>query len=219
MTISQSDLPDKFCAYLHIEKNASPLTVTNYKKDIDAFAEFLQQRFKNEFHWQQIGALDIRAYLADLNKHNYAKRTIARKISSLRSFYKYLVRENYLEYNPFVNVKTPKLDKKLPSFLEEFEINELLQLPPKTLLGIRDQAVLELLYATGCRVSELVGLTLASIDIANRYVLLHGKGDKERIVPVGTLCCKALKEYYDKSRKVILQKYPDNEHDYVFVNR
>lgn len=218
MTISQSELPDKFCAYLHIEKNASPLTVTNYQKDIKSFADFLQQRFDRDFQWQQIGALDIRAYLADLNKHNYAKRTIARKISSLRSFYKYLVRENYLEYNPFVNVKTPKLDKKLPSFLEEFEINELLQLPDKTLLGMRDQAVLELLYATGCRVSELVGLTLESVDIANRYVLLHGKGDKERIVPLGTLCCNALKTYYENSRKVILQKYPNNQHDYVFVN-
>ena len=77
---------------------------------------------------------------------------------------------------------------------------------------------MELLYATGCRVSELVGLTLESVDIANRYVLLHGKGDKERIVPFGTLCCNALKTYYENSRKVILQKYPNNQHDYVFVN-
>lgn len=218
MAILQSDVTEKFCAYLHIEKNASPLTVTNYRKDINAFAEFLRERFKNDFQWQQIGALDIRAYLAELNKHNYAKRTIARKISSLRSFYKYMVRENFLDYNPFVNVKTPKLDKKLPGFLEEFEINELLQLPSKTLLGMRDQAVLELLYATGCRVSELVGLTLDRVDIANRYVLLHGKGDKERIVPLGTVCCSALTEYFDNSRRAIMQKYSVTEHNHVFIN-
>ncbi len=218
MAISGSALPEKFFAYLNIEKNSSPLTVSNYQKDINCFAAFLKQRLQGDFQWQQVSALDIRAYLAYLNKCNYAKRTIARRISSLRSFYKYLVRENYLGYNPFLNVKTPKLDKKLPSFLEEFEINELLQLPPKTILGLRDQAVLELLYATGCRVSELVGLTLDNVDLANRYVLLHGKGDKERIVPLGHVCCRALTEYYQNSRKIILDKYKHDEHNYVFVN-
>lgn len=217
MLISENILPDKFCSYLHIEKNASPLTISNYQKDIRVFSDFLAERYNKQFCWDKVTVLDIRAYLAFLNKHNYAKRTISRRISSLRSFYKYLVRENYLEFNPFVKVKTPKLDKKLPGFLEEIEINELLELPPENILGIRDQAVLELLYATGCRVSELVALTLENIDLENRYVLLRGKGNKERIVPLGHLSCLALKKYYKSSRNVLLNKYGES-HDFVFVN-
>lgn len=217
MLISENILPDKFCSYLHIEKNASPLTISNYQKDIRVFSDFLAERYNKQFCWDKVTVLDIRAYLAFLNKHNYAKRTISRRISSLRSFYKYLVRENYLEFNPFVKVKTPKLDKKLPVFLEEIEINELLELPPENILGIRDQAVLELLYATGCRVSELVALTLENIDIENRYVLLRGKGNKERIVPLGHLSCLALEKYYKNSRNVLLNKYGES-HDFVFVN-
>lgn len=217
MVISENTLPDKFCTYLHIEKNASPLTIINYKKDIKAFSDFLIDRYNEKFCWNNVTVLDIRAYLAVLNKHNYAKRTISRRISSLRSFYKYLIRENYLEFNPFIKVKTPKLDKKLPSFLEEIEINELLEMPEENILGIRDRAVLELLYATGCRVSELVALTVESIDIENRYVLLHGKGNKERIVPLGHLSCLALEKYYKESRNILLHKY-GKSHDFVFVN-
>lgn len=214
----QDNLQKKFLEYLQVEKNYSELTISCYAKDITLFYEFLQSKYQQGFQWQQISILDIRSYLAFLNQEHYAKRTVARRISSLRSFFKYLVRENYLEYNPFLKIATPKLDKKLPSFLDELEINELLALPAHNVLGLRDQAVLELLYATGCRVSELVGLTLENVDLANRYVLLHGKGNKERIVPLGKISCDALQEYYDKSRKVILNKYAGSEHNYVFIN-
>lgn len=214
----QDDLQKKFLEYLFVEKNYSELTISCYAKDIILFRDFLQNKYSRGFQWQQISVLDIRSYLTFLNQEHYAKRTIARRISSLRSFYKYLVRENYLEYNPFLKISTPKLDKKLPGFLEETEINELLSLPAQNLLGLRDQAVLELLYATGCRVSELVNLTLENIDIANRYVLLHGKGNKDRIVPLGKISCDALLRYYNNSRNIILSKYAVNEHNYVFVN-
>jgi integrase/recombinase XerC len=193
------------------------LTVNNYECDINNFAEFLTNRFNGDFQWSQVGALDIRAYLSFLNKEEYARRTIARRISALRSFYKYMVRENILEYNPFVKVRTPKLEKKLPVFLEEFEINELLNLPDQEGLGLRDQAILELLYATGCRVSELVGLTTIRLDLSNRYVLLLGKGNKERIVPLGNTCCNAVKKYY-LVRTELMAKYNAPAHDYVFIN-
>ncbi len=212
-------LAPKFFDYLSVEKNSSPLTVSNYQKDINAFCEFLDRRYPDGFQWKQLNALDIRAYLAELNKKQYARRTIARRISALRSFYKFLIRENYTEYNPFAKVKTPKLEKRLPTFLEEIEINELLELPGKDPLGLRDQAVLELLYATGCRVSELVGLTTGKVDIGNRYVLLLGKGNKERIVPLGEACCKALTAYYRDSRTAIMARYNTSGcHDNVFVN-
>ncbi len=218
MGTTQQKYLEKFINYLSVEKNSSPLTAINYQNDINCFYAFLNQRFNGKFDLAEIGPLDIRAYLAELNQKQYARRTIARRISSLRSFYKYLVRENCLEYNPFSKVKTPKLDKRLPVFLEETEINELLDMPEKTPLGMRDRAALELLYATGCRVSELVGLTMEKIDLGNRYVLLLGKGNKERIVPLGRTCCKALADYCSKSRKTIMGKYNTPNHNFLFVN-
>jgi len=217
MNNAQQNFVKRFLTYLSVEKSSSLLTVNNYEKDIKSFAEFLMERFNGDFHWKQVGPLDIRAYLAFLNKEEYARRTIARKISALRSFYKYMVRENILEYNPFAKVRTPKLEKKLPVFLEEFEINELLNLPAQEGLGLRDQAILELLYATGCRVSELVGLTTMRLDLSNQFVLLLGKGNKERIVPLGSTCCKAVKKYYPV-RSELMTKYNVPAHDYVFIN-
>lgn len=207
----------RFLTYLTVEKSSSLLTVNNYERDINSFADFLKERLHEDFHWKQVSALDIRAYLAHLNKEEYARRTIARRISALRSFYKYMVRENILEYNPFAKIKTPKLEKKLPVFLEELEINELLDLPEKEGLGLRDQAILELLYATGCRVSELVGLTINRVDLSNHFVLLLGKGDKERIVPLGNTCCQAIKNYYPV-RSHLMGKFNVPAHESVFVN-
>ncbi|HIU64717.1 MAG TPA: tyrosine recombinase XerC [Candidatus Avacidaminococcus intestinavium] len=207
----------EFLNYLALEKNCSELTIINYETDIQLFKEFLTKRLIT-FTWQDISVLDIRAYLTYLDDKKYARRTIARRISSLRSFYKYLVRENVVGVNPFVGVKTPKLDKRLPVFLEEVEITELLSLPKKDELGLRDRALLELLYATGCRVSEAVGLTINNVDIGNNYVLLLGKGNKERIVPIGKLASNAITEYLKFSRAVILEQKKAAKHDFLFIN-
>lgn len=206
-----------FLRYLELEKNSSLLTIQNYATDIKLFITFLQKRVGN-VSWENVTVLDIRAYLALMNDEKYARRTIARRISSLRSFYKFLMRENYVKSNPFMKIKTPKLDKRLPVFLEEVEINELLELPARDELGLRDQALLELLYATGCRVSELVGLTLEHIDLGNQYVLLLGKGNKERIAPIGSAAVKAVDVYLIKSRPVIMRRYDIKEHHRLFIN-
>ena len=206
-----------FLRYLELEKNSSLLTIQNYATDIKLFITFLQKRVGN-VSWENVTVLDIRAYLALMNDEKYARRTIARRISSLRSFYKFLMRENYVKSNPFMKIKTPKLDKRLPVFLEEVEINELLELPARDELGLRDQALLELHYATGCRVSELVGLTLEHIDLGNQYVLLLGKGNKERIVPIGSAAVKAVDVYLIKSRPVIMRRYDIKEHHRLFIN-
>lgn len=207
-----------FLTYLDIEKNCSQYTMSSYQKDLTAFAEFIRTSQKKDFLWEQITPLDVRSYLAELNKQQYARRTIARRISALRSFYKYLVRENILEYSPLTKVHTPKLAKQLPAFLNEIEVDELLSLPDKqNKLGLRDQVALELLYATGCRVSELVGLTLERVDIANRYVLLLGKGNKERIVPLGHTCCEAITAYYPV-RFELMQRYHRDEHHHILIN-
>ena len=206
-----------FLRYLELEKNSSLLTIQNYQTDIRLFIAFLQNRV-GTVSWENVTVLDIRAYLALMNNEKYARRTIARRISSLRSFYRFLMRENFAKSNPFMKIKTPKLDKKLPVFLEEVEINGLLELPAKDELGLRDQALFELLYATGCRVSELVGLTLEHIDLGNQYVLLLGKGNKERIVPIGGAAVKAVDIYLIKSRPVIMRRFNVKEHERLFIN-
>jgi len=208
-------LVEKFLAYLQVEKNCSALTITNYQKDLSAFASFIKSEGLVE--WLDITALEVRAYLAFLNEKKYARRTIARRISALKSFYKYLVRENKLEASPIAKVKSPKLEKKLPVFLDQIEITELLELPGIDPLGKRDAAILELLYATGCRVSELVGLTLDRVDLQNRFVLVLGKGNKERLIPIGHTCCSALAYYYPE-RKNLIEQYHAPLHNSVFVN-
>ena len=121
--------------------------------------------------------------------------------------------------NPFAKVRTPKLEKKLPVLLEEVEINELLAQPDTSdTLGLRDKAILELLYATGCRVSELAGLTLDRLDLGNQYVLLLGKGNKERLVPIGHPCVRAMDAYITQSRTALMEKFKVGEHDFIFVN-
>ena len=217
MTTTFEQYPQRFLNYLTVEKACSELTVTNYNKDLASFAAFWQQRTGKAMLWEQVSSLDVRAYLAFLNEKGYARRTVARRISALRSFYKFLVRENILEVSPLAKVRSPKLEKKLPTFLEEVEVNELLTLPDTKPLGRRDQAILELLYATGCRVSELVGLTLERLDLGNRFVIVQGKGNKERLVPLGHSCCQALAAYYPY-RMELMQRYHVEQHDYVFVN-
>ena len=217
MTTTFEQYPQRFLNYLTVEKACSGLTVTNYSKDLASFAAFWQQRTGKALLWEQVSSLDVRAYLAFLNEKGYARRTVARRISALRSFYKFLVRENILEVSPIAKVRSPKLEKKLPTFLEEVEVYELLTLPDTKPLGRRDQAILELLYATGCRVSELVGLTLERLDLGNRFVIVQGKGNKERLVPLGHSCCQALAAYYPY-RMELMQRYHVEQHDYVFVN-
>ena len=209
---------EKFYNYLIVEKNGSRLTGENYRRDISGFEQFMIEKAGESFRWNEIQVIHIRSYLAWLNHENYSRRTIARRISSLRSFYKFLLREEYVRQNPFAKVRTPKLDKRLPVFLEEPEINSLLDLPDATPLGLRDQAVLEMLYATGCRVSELAGLHLADVDLSGLFVLLHGKGNKDRIVPIGHTCRDAFLRYYAQSRSPLMAKYHVEEHQHVFVN-
>jgi len=216
MQEADNRLVEKFLTYLSVEKNCSELTVINYRKDLAAFSRFADSKIQ-EASWLDITPLDARAYLAELNEKGYSRRTIARRVSALRSFYKYLVRENKLEASPMLRVKSPKLEKKLPVFLDQIEITELLELPGVDPLGKRDAAILELLYATGCRVSELVGLTLERIDLQNRFVLVLGKGNKERLVPIGSTCARAIQSYYPE-RKGLMEQHHAAGHEKVFVN-
>lgn len=211
------DAIESFLRYLRIEKNVSEHTMDAYKKDIERFLEFLKHQGVDD-DFKSINHIMIRSYLAELKKDQYARRTIARRIASLRSLFRFLCRENIVDTNVFSAVHTPKLEKRLPSFLEENEINELLTLPPSTVLGLRDLAILELLYATGVRVSELTGLTLKDLELERGFALIYGKGAKERIVPIGSKAIQAITVYLKQARPQLEKKYPALSPQQLFLN-
>ncbi len=206
-----------FFRYLRVEKNASPHTIASYRTDIDRFFAFAAAKLgMDEVPLAAVTPILIRAYLACLKDEDYARRSIARKMAALRSFFRHLCREAVVAENPFTTVRTPKLEKRLPVFLDPGEITAILDLPKNDSLGRRDAAVLELLYATGIRVSELAGLTVRDVDLAEAYALVYGKGSKERVVPVGRKALAALKLYLDLARPRLTDGAA--AHDRLFVN-
>ncbi len=201
--------------YLMIERNAAQHTITSYLKDIEDFEGFLVVEKITDIN--EIEYLTIRKYLATLNAKDYSRRTISRKLSSLRTFFKFLLRENQIESNPFQLVSTPKMDKKLPVFMYAEEINELLTMPEEdTVLGIRDRAIMDVLYASGIRVSEMVALNLSSIDFVAETALVCGKGNKERYANLGQYSLDALANYIDNSRNKLTT---DIDNEALFLNR
>lgn len=182
-----------FLNFLTAEKNASPHTVKNYRIDLREFSLFLKEKDSREVTY-----LDIRSFLAYLKGHQYSRSSISRKLACLRSFFKYLARENLLETNPAAGIQTPKREKRLPQFLNPEEMVRLLEAPVKnTWEEKRDKAILETLYSSGLRVSELVGLNQEDVDVFGGLVRVKGKGKKERIVPLGQMALKALQTYVE----------------------
>ena len=161
----------------------------------------------------------VRAYLAFLNEKQYSKTTIARKLATLRSFYKFLVKRNQLSSNPVIAVRTPKQEKKLPRFLEYEEVKELLETPPMdNWLGARDRAIMETLYSTGIRVSELVALNMDDIDFLGEVIHIRGKGKKERIAPIGSSALQVI-QHYMEFRNKRAQSNTNFDSKVLFVNK
>lgn len=182
-----------FEKYLKFEKVASSETIRSYSRDLNSFFDYLQREGGVKF--KDVSSVMIRGYMGLLHK-KYEKSSIARQISAIRSFFRFLCREGILEANPADLVSTPKLPKKLPKVLSVDAVFHLIQAPNvKSDLGVRDRAILELLYASGLRVSELVGLNVESVDLREGVVKVRGKGKKERIVPVGREALKAISAY------------------------
>lgn len=183
-----------FLSFLQTEKNASEHTVKNYQIDLREFDVFLEKKDLSD-----VAYLDIRSFLAHLKTKNYSKSSISRKLACIRSFFKYLVREKFLSSNPASSVATPKRDKRLPKFLDSTEVANLLEAPSReNWEEKRDRAILETLYSSGLRVSELVGLNRDDVDIFSALVRIRGKGKKERIVPVGKIALEAIQNYLEK---------------------
>lgn len=197
---------ENYLDFLQGAKNVSPHTVHNYRRDIEQFLEFLRRLTSGDFVFPEVDTYMARRYLASLIGKEYSRKTVARHIAALRSYSRYLCREQMIESNPFVGIRTPKLERRLPQFLDVPEIDDLLKLPPLTPLGRRDAAIMELLYGAGVRVSELTNLSLQSIDLNECYILVFGKGAKERIIPIGRMAVKAISSYILESRPLLLRK-------------
>ncbi len=224
-SVENRGLIPQFIHYLTVEKNASPHTCRCYQRDLEGFEDFLKNSglvlpSSAEVEWGKMDRMAIRKYLSFLHRKN-KKSSIARKISTLRSFFRYLNREQMVASNPAKSVSTPKVEKTLPTTLTVDEAFRLME-SPKGLSEkvppagrkdkrLRDQAILELLYSSGLRVSELVGLNLKQIDLDLGIVRVMGKGRKERIVPVGGKAIESLNAYLNERGRI-------KDEDPLFVN-
>lgn len=207
-----------FVESLKIEKNSAPLTLKSYEKDIRGFLDFLGNDI---FALKMVSHLNMREYLALLKEQKYARSTIARKVSSIRSFLRFLKGQGFLENNTWELVSIPKKEKRLPKFLYADEALDLLEKPERySYIGLRDKAILEVLYGTGIRVSELAGLDLSSIDAEDGYLKVKGKGSKERILPLGSYALQALAIYLTKSRPFLEERNQEKDKNAaLFLNR
>lgn len=208
----------EFLTHLALEKNASDKTIKSYREDLTQALAFVRGRaHKGHVDPADWTTRNVRAFVAWLHERGYAKSTVARRLAAVRSFSKYLCRAGTLEVNPAMGLRGPKQDKKLPHFLTLADVQKLLAAPPDTdWAGRRDRAVLETLYASGVRVSELVGLDLIHVDLNDGVITVRGKGKKERLALLGPDAVKALTAWY-ADRSALLAR-AGRETDAVFLN-
>ncbi len=207
-----SDLIDQFLNYMRIERGVSENTIEAYGRDLRGLIDFIE---KEGIPCQKINIHLLSNYIAYLSKR-LSRRSLARNISAIRTFFKFLVLEGVIEENPARFLEVPKVSKTLPGILNEHEIELLLNQPSdSTPIGIRDKAMIELLYATGVRVSELVHLRISDVDLSVGYIKVKGKGSKERFVPIGEKAVSVLKEYINKARSKFDKKKGS---PYLFLN-
>jgi integrase/recombinase XerC len=242
----ENPLITEFLNYLKFERHFSPHTAKCYSADLTQFCAFLvgeadesaqragqaaglgQGRAATgtavlaatdlKQRLLQLEADDVRRFLAHLGKQDYSKSTTARKLATLRSFYKFCLRRGYIENNPLVSIRTPKQEKRLPKFLEIDQINKLLNTPDDTtLLGARDKAMFEVLYSTGMRVSELVDLNGQDVDETSQCIRVRGKGKKHRTSPIGPTALGAIRKYRDLCKAD--PRFASFDPDALFVNK
>ncbi|WP_429956839.1 tyrosine recombinase XerC [Enterococcus sp. AZ196] len=214
--MQNEEIMEEFMSYLITERGYSNKTKEAYQRDLDNFCDFL--RDSGEPLLISVNHLDVRVYLAFLNDRKYSRNTISRKIASLRSFYQYLLKHEKIKENPFSYVHLKKKQARLPRFFYEKEIESLFDsvngVKP---LDQRNRALLEVLYGSGLRVSECANLKLSIIDFDNNVLLIHGKGNKDRYVPLGSYAADAILEFIRDGRKRLMDHF-GKDHDYLFIN-
>lgn len=183
----------KFLDFISIEKNYSKNTITSYANDLKEF-----YGFAGDAPAERVDLILLRRYLAELKQKGLAKTSLARKLATLRSYFRFLTREGYIKKNPIAALRSPKIDKKLPVFLSETDVGRLLGFDEEDARDLRDKALIETLYSTGCRVSEIVGLDIADVDFIGGVIKVTGKGSKQRLSPIGDRALKAIRTYLEK---------------------
>jgi integrase/recombinase XerC len=209
------ELFTRYLNYLEAEKHASPYTVRNYRNDLVGNIKGVEKGFFQFLRMRKVDSLEavdrrlVRDYLGYLLEQKIAKVSLARKLSAIRSFYRYMLREGIIAVNTVEEVASPRLDKHLPEFLTTEEVTRLINAPNLTKpLGLRDRAIIELIYAAGLRVSEMGSLDLGSLDLDDRTLRVWGKGNKERIVVIGQPAADALSQYIREVRPKLAGKVP-----------
>jgi len=212
---------DAFLRYLTDVRQLAPRTAEAYAQDVNQFVDFLATQWGEEraHDWASVDYRTVRGFLADLARRRYAKSSIARKLAALRALFRFLLQEGAVAANPAKLAPTPKQDQRLPEYLYEDEMEALLSAPEEaTALGQRDRAILELLYATGVRVSELVAMDVAEIDFEGRTIRVIGKGNRERAVLLGGRAVQALRRYLADGREQLLRAGTSPDHEALFLN-
>jgi len=208
-------LLDQFLHYLIVEKGLSKNTIDAYSHGLNRFLDSLRKKEIQEM--PSVSKFDVRAFLLALRKQGLSTKTVVRNLAAIRTFFQFLIQEGILEANPIEGLESPKIAKTLPEILNLKEVEQLLEQPnPQTPLAIRDRAMLEVLYATGMRVSELTHLPINQVNLEGGYVLVFGKGSKERIIPLGSEAMKWVALYLKATRERLAK---GKESPLLFINR
>lgn len=201
-----------FFNFLENDKKLSDNTLQSYKRDLKQFRKYLEE---SGIHYNRVKEEDIQNYIKELQEEGKKASSISRCIASIRSFYQFILKNRKIKKDPTANIQSPKIEKRTPSVLTSKEVELLLKQPDNVdLKGIRDKAMLEFAYATGMRVTEIISLNIDDINLEEAYVICKS-GSKQRVIPLGTMSLKALKEYIEDARKILIKS--DNEKA-LFVN-
>jgi integrase/recombinase XerC len=209
-------LIDTFLSYLQVEKRASEHTVISYRNDLEQFLKYIEKAFP-DLEWKDIDASIIRTWVITLMEEKMSPRSVNRKISALKSFYKYHLKMGVFETNPMLLVHAPKMNQRLPQFVEEKDMEKLFDIEvfENNFEGWRDRTIMELFYATGMRLSELRALTFADVDLYNNQVKVLGKRNKERILPFG----HSFREVFNRYFELYVEKFDTpSQNNFIFVN-
>jgi len=210
---------DRFLRYLKIERNSSDYTIKSYREDLEILIEYFQDTLGRVPVPGELTPQDLRTYVAALHQAGYAKTSVARRLASLRSFFRFAQREGLCDSNPAKPLRNPRRERKLPHYLTTDDVGKLLLAPDTSSpMGNRDRAIFETLYSAGLRVSELVGINLDDLDLDDGLVRVRGKGKRERLAPLGSFAVKAIQQWIS-NRAPADQQRPGDDGDPLFLNK
>src|SRR5690625_970084 len=203
-----NDALKDFLHFLQVEKGLAYNTIISYKRDLTQYINYIVNENKKT-NWESVSRINVLSYLHKLNDEGKSSATISRSISAIKAFHQFLIREQIVSHDATLHIETPKKNRKLPKVLSTKDVEKLLSYEEKTTLGVRNKVLIELLYATGLRVSELIQLKVTDLHLTMGFVRCFGKGSKERIIPLGEICIRALDDYLKYARDNLTKRKQD----------